>query len=905
MNLSKSEKLLAAKKKLREFQLNKMMQDDSAKQKHPANDLSSSQCQNIETKGLNLEVTNNASTVKTSENSMHVVEQDLQVNEALPTDSVTISENVTNHEKLQDTSNNTNKFTQDMQEMTITPELKKKMDLNDFPKVQKEHLLEMASAVADVLTNEPEHTETSLDSDLICRNQFLSSYLEEQRKMINDLHIELSNAHSRVSELETNLQAKETEFQAQLAREVNPLKEQLQVHTQTTGILIAEKAELSAALSQAQQSVRQSSGLFSNLIYVIKVCIHNSYKFLLSKKCTYLEEAKEMMGKLKSSQIRIVELEKEMSVINNNNEDLKNSFQKLQSEYDSLDKKFFELKKEKEDSNLEVSELRQKLNLKKTEFIAVQQELQEKTALLALSELRIQQMKGATPTEEEKHAVILLEQELAQTKESLKVVNTEKDEANKQYQNYVKQLDVQQIKLLEEIKVQKTTIEDLQQKEQSYVQRLSELEQLLQQEKEKVENLLPLQDRKDQLDTLLKNIDELTLEQERLHITLSEKDSQIEMLMKDINDLRETSNQGAEVTKLATALESEQLGASRAVHQNRQLKEQLTDMENAFVSLSNAKLDLTEQLQAERSIGRKLNAQLNNVETELEQLKEKLREKEAVLEEFEKERLQTAQIADQMQHYEAQSYHADTFQRELQHALVTIERLEKENRALAEKLKETTQESIVSEVDSDFVRANNNESSLEQSTELQNSTEALQNSTEELKDSNVTMSESVKQLEQRFKETMERVAELTEEKQKLEHLVIQLQSETETIGEYITLYQKQRAILQTRAREKEQVFRQLLEQRNQQQEQLHKLKVLVSDFLRSEYINSNGMETEVDSNNFVTQKRKNETIDPQIKSKSVSELLDVLTEIKDCKDSCMFDPNFYPCPWCSGKLLTV
>lgn len=121
---------------------------------------------------------------------------------------------------------------------------------------------------------------------------------------------------------------------------------------------------------------------------------------------------------------------------------------------------------------------------------------------------------------------------------------------------------------------------------------------------------------------------------------------------------------------------------------------------------------------------------------------------------------------------------------------------------------------------------------------------------------------------------MERVAELTEEKQKLEHLVLQLQSETETIGtnrwflinylvfftwfqfcfhffgiffyyisflgEYITLYQKQRAVLQNRAIEREKIFRQLLEQRNQQQEQLHKLKVLVSDFLRKKYIHSNG-----------------------------------------------------------------
>lgn len=57
------------------------------------------------------------------------------------------------------------------------------------------------------------------------------------------------------------------------------------------------------------------------------------------------------------------------------------------------------------------------------------------------------------------------------------------------------------------------------------------------------------------------------------------------MLTKNLNDLQDANNQKEEVTKLANALESEQLGASRAVHQNRQLKEQLTDMENAFVTL--------------------------------------------------------------------------------------------------------------------------------------------------------------------------------------------------------------------------------------------------------------------------------------------------------------------------------
>jgi len=45
--------------------------------------------------------------------------------------------------------------------------------------------------------------------------------------------------------------------------------------------------------------------------------------------------------------------------------------------------------------------------------------------------------------------------------------------------------------------------------------------------------------------------------------------------------------------------------------------------------------------------------------------------------------------------------------------------------------------------------------------------------------------EAFKRLESRFKETMEKVAELTDEKQRLEHLVLQLQGETETIGKLI------------------------------------------------------------------------------------------------------------------------
>lgn len=52
-----------------------------------------------------------------------------------------------------------------------------------------------------------------------------------------------------------------------------------------------------------------------------------------------------------------------------------------------------------------------------------------------------------------------------------------------------------------------------------------------------------------------------------------------------MQELRDTKNNNADAAKLVQALESEKLGASRAVLQNQQLKKQLAEMQNAFVTL--------------------------------------------------------------------------------------------------------------------------------------------------------------------------------------------------------------------------------------------------------------------------------------------------------------------------------
>ena len=58
---------------------------------------------------------------------------------------------------------------------------------------------------------------------------------------------------------------------------------------------------------------------------------------------------------------------------------------------------------------------------------------------------------------------------------------------------------------------------------------------------------------------------------------------------------------------------------------------------------------------------------------------------------------------------------------------------------------------------------------------------------------------------------MEDKAALQEQLQQYEHTIMQLSGETETIGEYVTLYQTQRAALRNKFKEKDEYIQQLLQ----------------------------------------------------------------------------------------------
>lgn len=86
---------------------------------------------------------------------------------------------------------------------------------------------------------------------------------------------------------------------------------------------------------------------------------------------------------------------------------------------------------------------------------------------------------------------------------------------------------------------------------------------------------------------------------------------------------------------------------------------------------------------------------------------------------------------------------------------------------------------------------------------------------------------AMEKLQQRFTSLMQEKADLKERVEELEHRCIQLSGETDTIGEYIALYQSQRAIMKQKHHEKEQYISMLAQDKEEMKVKLAELQDLV------------------------------------------------------------------------------
>ncbi|XP_028017749.2 golgin subfamily A member 2 isoform X6 [Balaenoptera acutorostrata] len=686
------------------------------------------------------------------------------------------------------------------------------------------------------------------------------------------------------------LEKEKKEFEKKLVKEQGALREQLQVHIQTIGILVSEKTELQTALAHTQHAARQRTG-----------------------------ELEDLARRLQSSRQRVGELERTLSAVSTQQKQADRYNKELTKERDALRLQLYKNNKSSEDLKQQTSELEEKLRVMAKEKAAMQLGIEELQKKMEMSELLLQQFSSQpTPDSSQQLQQALeeqaqLETHVEQLKDSLKQLQAERDQyvVNMKEENAVWQQKMQQMleqmgKLREEKECSMSQVQELETSLAKLRTKIavpppqeppagpSEVEQRLQAEAEQLQK--ELQSLAQQLQAQVKDnesLSRLNQEQEQRLLELEQA-------------ARCWGEQAEECKQILESMQSDRTTISRALSQNRELKEQLAELQNGFVRLSNENMETTSTLQSEQHIKKELAKKLGQLQEKLGELKETVEVKSQEAQDLQRQRdqylshlqqyvaayqqlasekdvlqkqalLQT-QLVDQLQHEEVQGKVAvQMAHQELQETQERLEAANQQNRQLQAQLnvmavpgegdgldgEEKEEEaprpklSVPEELDSRELLVAFFNSALASAEEEQArlrgqlkeeklrcrrlahlAAPAQDGAEKEAPASGIggdsvpaethqALQVAMDKLQGRFTALMQEKVDLKEQVEELDHRCIQLSGETDTIGEYIALYQSQRAVLKARQREKEEYISRLAQDKEEMKVKLLKLRELV------------------------------------------------------------------------------
>ncbi|XP_056361231.1 golgin subfamily A member 2 isoform X15 [Oenanthe melanoleuca] len=700
------------------------------------------------------------------------------------------------------------------------------------------------------------------------------------------------------------LEKEKKEFEQKFSKEQAALREQLQVHIQTIGILVSEKSELQTALGHTQQAARQKSG-----------------------------EAESLAARLHSSRQRVSELERTLSSISMQQKQSEKHNKELVKERDNLKLELYKRSKSSEEIKQQNSELSEKVHSLVSQNSAMKLDVEDLHKKLEMAELMIQQFssQGGSLDANQQLQMALeekasLETQLAQLSESLHQLQAERDqyveklrEEGSVWQQRVQQLSEQVHTMAEEKEKHMAKIQELENRVTELLNTsvkpmdteppsapgptaaelsLQEEIQRLQQEKEQLHGQFQAQVRdNEQLSHLNREQEERLLELEKTVQRYNEEAVDRQQILED--------------------MQSDKATISRALSQNRDLKEQLAELQNGFVKLTNENMEVTSALQSEQHVKKELAKKLGQLQENLADLKETLELKTqearglqeqrdqcyshlqqytlafqqlaAEKEELHKQFLLQTQLMDRLQHEEVQGkVTVEMHLKELQQTKESLEAVAKENKELQaqisqlaaemdgrilhqleegdEEMTEETQkpslvipekfeshEEMVTFVTSAMSQVEQEREDLRKQlaaqkqqcrTLLQQITALRQEQQHHVTldggsimdtvpvEVHEALKSAMDKLQLRFTELMHEKADLKERLEELEHRCIQLSGETDTIGEYIALYQSQRAILKQRHQEKEEYISRLAQDKEEMKMKLLELQELVMRLVR-------------------------------------------------------------------------
>nr|XP_012627538.1 golgin subfamily A member 2 isoform X1 [Microcebus murinus] len=432
----------------------------------------------------------------------------------------------------------------------------------------------------------------ALDSSYLTNKQ-LSSKVEELQQ------------HNQ--ELMDQLEKEKKEYQQKSMKEQGALREQLQVHIQTIGILVSEKSDLHSALVHTQQAIRQKEG-----------------------------ESEDLASRLHSSRQRIGDLERTLSAVSTKQKQVDKDNKELTKERDALKMELYKNNKNNEDLKQTNSELEEKLRFLVSEKEALKRQFDEMQKKLDFSELLLLQF--ATPTEAQNSSLQLqqilddrekLEKRVAELTEKMKRLQIDRD-------HYLAILKGDTAMWQEKMKEMSEKMHILKEEKEHSVTQVRELEASLAELKSQIAEPRPpeppagpseteqqLQAEAEQLQKQLESLEG------QLHAQLQENESLSHQNLEQWQRLRVLEqqaemwgDQAEERKKILETMQNDRATISRAVSQNLELKKQLAELQDGFIKLSNDKMEITSALQSEQHVKMELAKKLGQLQEKLGELKE-------------------------------------------------------------------------------------------------------------------------------------------------------------------------------------------------------------------------------------------------------------------------------------------
>ncbi|XP_018087528.1 golgin A2 S homeolog isoform X3 [Xenopus laevis] len=736
------------------------------------------------------------------------------------------------------------------------------------------------------------------------RFQELAAALDSSNLTNKQLGTKIEELKQQNQEIAERMEKEKKQFEQKYVKEQGALREQLQVHIQTIGILVSEKSELQTALSHTQQAARQKGA-----------------------------ESEDLAMRLQSTRQRVTELERTLSSISAQQKQAEKLNKELEKERDSLRLESLKNSKSNEELKQQNSELSEKLNTLISENASMRLEAGDLMKKLEMAELMIQQFSnhtGAPDTNQQLRMVLeerdQLGAQLTQMSETIQHLTAERDQ-------YLEKLKEEGAVWQERVRLLSEQIQTLGQEKQAAQVQVEQLETrvtelLLASAAESTdteptppagpsETELALHREVEQLQQNLSDLQERYQAQVHNNSQLSRlNQEQEERLLELEKTLQRQSEENVDKQQILENMQSDKATISRALTQNRQLKEHLAELQNGFVKLTNENMELTNALQSEQHVKKELAKKLGQLQETLGDFKEQLAAKEQDIqllqsqrdelsahlqqysvayqqvsiekEEIQRQYLLQAQLMDRLQHEEVQGkVSAEMHLKELQQSRENLELLAKENQELRVQVLQIRSEPdsrVLNRMEGDGVESEVYEDEIPKTsldipedfenreemvafiatsiTKVQGQREEVERQLMEQKRycqdllhqiSEIRRQQSsgamhhaadlsmdsiprevydalqsaMEKLQLRFTDLMQERVELKERVEELEHRCIQLSGETDTIGEYIALYQNQRAILKQRHKEKEEYISRLAQDKEEMKAKLLELQVLV------------------------------------------------------------------------------